>query len=46
MRENPHPFEAYYIITLHGTNPPNGKAAEGVKWIEPAEEKQSLTKGS
>ncbi|HOI30401.1 MAG TPA: cbb3-type cytochrome c oxidase N-terminal domain-containing protein [Melioribacteraceae bacterium] len=24
-----------YIITLQGTNPPNGKAPEGEKWIEP-----------
>lgn len=24
-----------YIITLHGTNPPNGKAPEGEKWVEP-----------
>ncbi|MBS3946204.1 MAG: c-type cytochrome [Melioribacter sp.] len=35
-----------YIITLHGTNPPNGKTAEGEKWIEPADDKQALTKGS
>lgn len=35
-----------YIMTLHGTNPPNGKAAEGEKWIEPGEDKQVLTKGS
>ncbi len=35
-----------YIMTLHGTNPPNGKAAEGEKWVEPGDDKQVLTKGS
>lgn len=35
-----------YIMTLHGTNPANGKAAEGERWIEPTEDKQDLTKGS
>ena len=37
---------ASYILTMHGTNPPNGKAAEGEKWIEPDENKISSTKGS
>jgi len=35
-----------YIITLHGTNPPNAKAPEGIKWEEPNEKNQSNTKGS
>lgn len=30
-----------YIITLHGTNPPNGKAPEGEKWVEPETSKGS-----
>ena len=25
---------ASYVISLHGTNPPNGKAPEGTKWEE------------
>lgn len=29
-----------YIMSLHGTNPPNGKAPEGNKWEEPQEAKQ------
>lgn len=29
-----------YIMSLHGTNPPNGKAPEGTKWEEPQETKQ------
>ncbi len=37
---------ASYILTMHGTNPPNGKAAEGEKWIEPDDNKISSTKGS
>ncbi|NMB80986.1 MAG: c-type cytochrome [Ignavibacteria bacterium] len=37
---------ASYIITLHGTNPPNGKSPEGAKWVESTENQQSLTKGS
>lgn len=37
---------ASYIITMQGTNPPNGKAAEGAKWVEPAENNQTLTNGS
>lgn len=32
---------ASYIITLHGTNPPNGKAPEGDKWVEPETSKGS-----
>ncbi|MEW6506504.1 MAG: cbb3-type cytochrome c oxidase N-terminal domain-containing protein [Bacteroidota bacterium] len=35
-----------YIITLHNTNPPNGKAPEGTKWVEPADNNQQVTKGS
>lgn len=35
-----------YIITLHGTNPPNAKAPEGLKWEEPNEKNRSNTKGS
>jgi cytochrome c oxidase cbb3-type subunit 3 len=37
---------ASYIMTMHGTNPPNGKAAEGAKWVEPDETKIATTKGS
>lgn len=28
---------ASYVISLHGTNPPNPKPAEGQKWVEPAD---------
>lgn len=35
-----------YIMTLHGTNPPNGKAPEGNKWEETNEMNKLSTKGS
>ena len=34
---------ASYIMSLHGTNPPNGKAPEGQKWEEPKVDNKSTT---
>lgn len=35
-----------YIISLHGTNPPNGKQPEGTKWEEPIQTDTLKTIGS